>query len=306
MKDLYDKIERYLTGELSTEERKTFEQEMKANTDLAAEVQLHQKMASVFEDPQDFQIREGLQQAADSFQWPEEKKIVARTGNIRYLYWAAAAAAVLAGVIFFFSQPQPNTDRPMADQQPSIDTSITPPPPSDALAQDNTTPETPNTEQHSPAETPQETTPANPDPPVTPPVEPSAPDLLASNTELEESIAAFEIPKGYDLGLDVKAKQNDGQAQLDLFGELYTAQLSEDDVLILKVYDNNPENYPNKPVLNNVLALTKSEEEQPIAFAAGQLYGLLLLEDLPVYPAKYYYVISVAETDQTIAMGIVE
>ena len=73
MKELYDKIESYLTDELSAEKRKSFEQAMAADADLRAEVRLQQKMATIFEDPQAFQLRKELQQAGDNFEWPTEK-----------------------------------------------------------------------------------------------------------------------------------------------------------------------------------------------------------------------------------------
>jgi hypothetical protein len=304
MKDLYEKIEQYLTDELSAEERTSFEQAMTEDRDLAAEVRLHQKMATVFEDPQVFQLRKELQQAGDSFQWPEEKKTSIKSNNIRYLYWVSAAAAILAGIIFLFLMPTEDTTDPLTNQvpPPSSDTVLKSPKNTEELAQETVIEQNQDITEI-PDQYPIPETPISPDdrPIIDTPI-----DLLAANPAIEELITNFVPSKEYDFELEVQVTQTDAQSQFFLLGEVYTAALPSDGLFHLTVYDNQAKNYPDTPLIRTILPPTKAEEEEPMAFAAKEAYGLLFLEDLPAFPARYYYLIRVLGEEAPVAVGVVE
>lgn len=58
--ETYDKIQRYLDGELTTEERGAFEQEMETNQEFAQEVALHANMEELLADSPENELRRNL------------------------------------------------------------------------------------------------------------------------------------------------------------------------------------------------------------------------------------------------------
>lgn len=72
--ETYEKIDRYLDRQMSPDEINDFEQELQANQELAAEVQLHADMKTSLADTPENQLRQNLQQLSDDF--PDDEKPV--------------------------------------------------------------------------------------------------------------------------------------------------------------------------------------------------------------------------------------
>ncbi len=103
----YDKIERYLSGDLTGRERKTFEEDMKSDPSLAEEVKLHSDLADALKEKDVADLEEKL---ANIIQDNRPRRI--RLGVRK---WLAIAASILflvtMGMALYYNLPVQDTPR---------------------------------------------------------------------------------------------------------------------------------------------------------------------------------------------------
>lgn len=103
MEKQYEKIEDYLGGTLSADERTAFEAALTADAELRAEVAIHRQLAASFADPTELALRETLEQLAS-----EEESTTKKTATVRPLpakrrwMWPTLALAAMALGFYFF------------------------------------------------------------------------------------------------------------------------------------------------------------------------------------------------------------
>ena len=97
--EIYERIDRYLLQQMSSEEQLAFEKELSQNPDLTRELQLRKDLAGGIRLNQNKKVKERLNQIHDEITHPKTQKNASR----RSLYiWSAVAASVL--LLFFVYQ----------------------------------------------------------------------------------------------------------------------------------------------------------------------------------------------------------
>ncbi len=117
----YDTITAYLNGELSGTALAAFEQQIKENAELAAEVRLHQEMATALSDKKAMKLRKELDSIGDSFLASyEEEKQTTPVRSIGQWRIAAIAASLLLLVVatWLFTTNAAQTDYYAANYAP--------------------------------------------------------------------------------------------------------------------------------------------------------------------------------------------
>lgn len=102
--DIYTLIERYLAGELTPEEKKSFEDRIKSDLDFAEKVSLYRSLGenlkSRFSGEQDEQrLRESLQAISKEEITKKSGKVI----SLQWYHWAAAASIALIAVFWFYT-----------------------------------------------------------------------------------------------------------------------------------------------------------------------------------------------------------
>jgi len=105
--DIYDKIQRYLDGEMKGEERSSFEQEMAADEALAQEVALHADMQELLADSPENELRHSLQVLG-------QQATTKSRGGFNRLLWLLLPILLLTGW-WFLSEEETNKGNPPED-----------------------------------------------------------------------------------------------------------------------------------------------------------------------------------------------
>lgn len=102
--DIYILIDRYLAGELSAEERKSFEERIKNDSDFAEKVLLYRSVTENLRS--NFSGQEEEKRLRETLLAISEEEISgksARVVSLRWYHWAAAASIALLAVIWFYT-----------------------------------------------------------------------------------------------------------------------------------------------------------------------------------------------------------
>ena len=292
---LYNIIEAYLDGTLSGDELSAFEQRLKSEPDLADEVQLHRKLQNEFGDAQKRLLKSKLDTLREEFMQKDEEvaKVVPinRRNNFRILMSIAAGILVLVFAIWFFFFKTPEK-REIVDEEPptekeSIDSDQAPvkeiEDPSN-LAEDQTNPENPSTENES--------------------IEEIAPEenLLArfeSNPALENLIAQNGSNEDFEFSIEQPAEEEpfilkNGKIDLQINGMLFAVDLKDEKSLVVEIYNNNPQDYASKKSIASYSLIVEkdtSEDNDGLAFASKEAYFYSLQKMLTTAPGLYYYLV---------------
>ncbi len=106
MEEQYEKIEGYLGGTLSADERAAFETALSADAELRAEVALHRQLADSFADPGELALRETLEELAGEEAprvrtVPQEAAVRQLPARRGWLWPVLGLAAIALGAYFF-------------------------------------------------------------------------------------------------------------------------------------------------------------------------------------------------------------
>jgi tetratricopeptide (TPR) repeat protein len=104
--EIYLLIDRYLANELSAEERRKFDENLRVDTELAEKVRVYrvlsENLRSKFtREQEEIQLRESLS-VISQLEFGTEKS--ARVISIRWYHWAAAASVALLAVVWFYTR----------------------------------------------------------------------------------------------------------------------------------------------------------------------------------------------------------
>ncbi len=130
MQDLYSQIEEYLTGRLTGEQLKTFEEKLKSDTEFAKEVQLYRELKSniskkdldfmtlINEVKQDFHTNNTISTDNEGPSFTSKENKTRKVFPLRYLAYAASILLLLGlGLWFFQNNDQQSLTMPaLADQ----------------------------------------------------------------------------------------------------------------------------------------------------------------------------------------------
>lgn len=103
--DIYVLIDRYLAGELNTQEQKDFEEKIRADAGFAEKVLLYRSLTENLKsrfsgEEEEKRLQESLS-AISNTEIPVEK--TTKVVSLRWYYWAAAASVALLAVIWFYT-----------------------------------------------------------------------------------------------------------------------------------------------------------------------------------------------------------
>lgn len=251
---LYERIEAYLAGALSEEERIRLEQEMAADPALAEEVMLHRSLDNMMADQEKMNFRRKLDEVGQAYAQPP-------SSGSRWWWTVLLTVAALAVLGWFLLRPQPEPTPAPIPEAPTAQDTITEAP------------------------VPQDT--ASLAPPPTTPEKPAARNLFAPVPALEKAIlkerdAYLTIETAL---LDVLPGADAGTWQIRFSGRLLSA--TEPPPLELQLLDNTRPN--GKLVVRMPVTATLIEEDENIrAFAAKKLYLLDAAQDALLPNGLYY------------------
>lgn len=101
MEEQYDKIEDYLSGELSADDQAAFESALSTDAELRAEVALHRQLAASFADPGELDLRETLEVLAREEAAPQTATVRELPARRAWLWPVLGLAAIALGAYFF-------------------------------------------------------------------------------------------------------------------------------------------------------------------------------------------------------------
>ena len=266
---LYERIEAYLDGALSEEERARLEQDMAADPALAEEVALHRSLDNMMADKEKLNFRRKLDEVGQAYTQPP-------SSGSRWLWPVVLLAAALAALWWFVLRPQPEPAPAPIPETPTVQDTIAdvPPPPDTA----SLTP---------PPTTPQKSVTRN---------------LFAPVPALEKA-----IQKERDTYLTIETALLDAlpgadarTLQIRFSGRLLSA--TEPPPLELQLLDNTRPD--GKLVVRIPVTATLIEEDENIrAFAAKKLYLLDAAQNALLPNGLYYGQLVVASENKVIWTG---
>ena len=106
----YDLIESYLSGELSGEDLRNFEDQLKNDSDLQGELELHQQVADTLKGEKVHDLRQVLKDVDKGWKNKPEKNQSKRFSLNYYRMSAVAAVLLLLVVAYQFFFPLGNSD----------------------------------------------------------------------------------------------------------------------------------------------------------------------------------------------------
>ncbi len=292
MEELYDKIERFLSGEMAEPEKEAFEKALQSDESLAAELALHKQLNGFLEDTGELRLRANLSEIGEEFtaEYVKEAKPGRSQLNTIGLIFFFLTLALLVYFFFFYNNnghnlseddslsEGPTSKGIPAVQEPSKDTTTIP-------------------EQSRPADIPEERKEeATADRRTNQPER----DKYAVFPELEALLQKPNRVKRYEFDLDAILTRRTPPV-FTIQGELLAVSVPESG-FVLKVFDNITRNYPDDPVLaRNLKVAPKEEEEMPMAFAAKKIYSVASTPLSELQAGLYYYLIY--EKDQLLYVG---
>ena len=276
---LHDRIEAYLAGGLSDQERALFEQNLADQQDLAAEVALHRGLARLLSDGEKLAFRQSLEAIAQSLPTPAAPAARASWKNLRLLGWSVLALVILAVLGWWQFRPEAVT-KPTIWQTPTLPATdpVVEPPPSLPPA----TNELPDP-------------PATPAPTPPPPVKKTSPQAFAPNPALEAEMATAGDPYYtiQDTNLEVVSIGNAASFKLTFQALLLTAL--EPPVLVFSLRTNKAPTGEEKMSLTIQPELLEIETDVR-AFAQKKAYRLSVDTVVTLSPGLYY--VRLQQTDQ--------
>jgi hypothetical protein len=293
MERLREKIDNYLNGELPAPEVVVFEASLRTDPELAAEVELQRRMQSVLSDTGEWELRQTLQSISEEHTRPQGQDPQAKqtTGHSTWWYLGPVLIVGLFALVYFFN---PFSYSSVED--------VDPPPPeigkrteqSDfplELIVEDTLKLAPATD---PTYAPDSTRPkpsrGSRDPMV--PL-PALEQILAAKASV---VYDFELSANYMPGL------------LTLAGTLYTIDLPKDSTFLLRIFNNDPDRFPSRPVLAAELRPKEVVvQEETFAFGRKKTYLVSFSRELKLAKGRYYYLIYTdIEPDTVLTAGVVE
>lgn len=265
---LYERIEAYIAGALSEEERASLEQEIAADPALAEEVALHRSLDQLMADKEKMNFRRQLDEVGQAYAQPP-------ASGLRWLWPVVLLVGALAALWWFVLRPQPApTPAPIPETPTVQDTIADVPPPQDTAL-------------------------------LAPPPNPEKPaprDLFAPVPALEKAIqkepdAYFTIETAL---LDALPGADARSRQIRFSGRLLTAM--DLPKLELQLLDNTRPD--GKLVVRIPVTATLVEEDENIrAFAAKKLYLLDAAQNLLLANGLYYAQLVVVADNKVLWTG---
>ncbi|HRJ13657.1 MAG: hypothetical protein IAE84_14340 [Saprospiraceae bacterium] len=265
---LYERIEAYIAGALSEEERARLEQEIAADPALAEEVALHRSLDQLMADKGKMNFRRQLDEVGQAYAQPP-------ASGLRWFWPVVLLAGALAALWWFILRPQPEPTLAPIPEAPTVQDTIADVPP------------------------PQDTAPLAPPPK---PEKPAPRDLFAPVPALEKAIqkepdAYFTIETAL---LDALPGADARSRQIRFSGRLLTAM--DLPKLELQLLDNTRPD--GKLVVRIPVTATLVEEDENIrAFAAKKLYLLDAAQNLLLPNGLYYAQLVVVADNKVLWTG---
>ncbi len=297
---LYEKIEAYLSGDLSDADHKVFEGELAKDAALQKEVKLHRRLESELSKPNKKLLRDNLKiiSARQTINLNEgeinPKNInIPKSSSFKWLPFLLIALAFLAGA-YFLTRPKNNTVKP--SQAPT------------------------QQELESPNQTPQEQTPTEDSKRNEIRLHQASNEKVEKNKENDQALIASADPadfisnpyldnqigntvrgESYSVIMDKSATAGkvaliNGVAQLRLKGSLKTdGKLEKDASFVLMIYTNKKEDYlEDRSILNVPINLQPLKNDAfPFQFNAN----------LRITPGLYYYMVAEKNNDEPLHVG---
>ncbi len=278
MEEQYDKIEKYLDGELSGEELQRFEKRLQEDPEFAQEVALHRRLHQVLGNAGEWQLRQNLEAIGASIQEsdmpPPDDDPPPAKGNGWFI--PGLLLFILAGSVFAWLLLRPAAPDPLAENE------TTPPAPTERT--DQVIP------QDDPSDAQPESTPdagTNESAPEPAPEPAPAPDPYQPNPALEALLDPERHSNVHDFDLTADLRP-DSLVFLTIEGELLSAALPEQP-FILEGFDRRPASYAAQPFLRVPLEPIAVEEDRPFAFAAKKAYLISFDTLIDLERGLYYY-----------------
>lgn len=287
---LYDTIEAYLEGELSTEGRRAFEREMAARPDIRAEVALHRKLHQELGNSGKARLREQLKQISREFPLEGEG------GKASWL-WPLLGVLLVAVIAIVAWLAWPSEKQPVAPQQPAASESS---PPGEATTAQDTLPPADSLPEAA-GNTGQEPSQIRERPPAT--------NLPANKFQTIPELESLAITKSRDAQYLVSAaagtaQNKDGSYQITLAGTLRSALLTDEDRILLILYGNQRTPYlEGRPLASMPLQLRPLEDEDIYAMAGMKFYAFEQKVEKALPAGLYYYLITREGQDNPLFVG---
>lgn len=287
---LYDTIEAYLEGELSTEDRRAFEREIAARPDLRAEVALHRKLHQELGDTGKARLRKQLQHISREFPLEGEG------GKASWL-WPLLGGLLVAVIAIVAWLAWPSEKQPSTPQEQAVSEGTLPEgkastqdslPPADSL------PEAAGDSGQQPSRIRER---------------PPAANLPANKFQAIPELESLAITKSRDAQYLVSAaagatQNKDGGYQITLAGTLRSALLTDEDRILLSVYDNQRTSYlEGRPLASMPLELRPLEDEDIYAMAGMKFYAFEQKVEKALPAGLYYYLITREGQDNPLFVG---
>ena len=278
MEELYNKIEDYLAGNLSAEDRAAFEQTLQEDPGLLAELALHRRLQETFSDPQEVALRQSLREIRDTFSEAPSEPVGSKPFYQNIWFYIGLIAILL--VIYLVTRSQ-NATSDLPDS-PTQDTII-----QEQNTDANTLPQVDTAATQVPETSNVEKAPSTPTVPTRPPI--ASRDPFATNPALEVLLDHESQSNRYSFELNANVVALDQGSNVIIDGELVSTAL-EDEQFSIVIFDNNPANFPTEPLMRQVLRVRETQGERTFAFGAKKRYAILFDEIIEALtPGLYYY-----------------
>ena len=269
-RELFDRIEDYLSGRLSREGLKAFEAALEKDEALRLEVQVQRDMAKAIASDSKDNLREKLAGLRDRF--PEDNpSFLSKIGK---WFWIAGALLLVSGLGWFLMTDRPSKIPASEDANPAFEG----PPPKEggqSIIKEPSVDKSKKEQTTSPTRKESE----QPNPPIAAHFEPN-PLIEQEIQDLLRGDYQFLITQPET---DARLAIRNGEADFTLSGSLETSEIPEEDFsLLVQLYSNKPTDFQSeKPILNQALALNPE----------GDLFLFEGKARLSIQPGLYYYLI---------------
>ena len=307
--ELYDKIEKYLAGELSGNELSSFEQLLEKDNSLKAELELHRKLSKELGNPKKNLLNDQLFNLREEFTIKEES--VKTETPIRSINWKrnlsiAATFLLLASAFWYFLNKENPTEEIFAEDPiikvDPIDSVID----KEAINPERFVEQEPKEDpkiNETPLATPQEEireeiVQQEPKEEI-PKIDPKPVYNFDNNADFEGMIAANASEKAFKFNVEIPTASatlasKDGQTPVQIGGLLTAPELQEGEQMLAHFFKNTSKTLDPENAIGKLdLRLKKEEEDEDVfAFAGKVNYFFNAFKIINVEPGLYYYTIS--------------